>query len=346
MMKSAAAAGALGVLGRPAGASAQVGAPPIMPRDSWGADLPPTGPLEAELPEDVRFLLVHHTASGNGYGPGDAIAQLQSFYRFHTGPEKGWPDIAYNFLIDRFGVVYEGRAGSIDAPIKADATGGSQGYAVLACFIGDLEAEPPTPAAEESMVALLTWLAARHGIDPQGSTTFTSRGSNRWPAGTAVTTATIAGHRDMSQSACPGQFGYALVQALPPVLGARLASAGAQAVPVQTAPPVTAGAPIATTPPATTPPQPTPTSIPTAAAPVTPSATAALPPSPSEEVAARPTEVRPVTPPPAPVPFQAVLAQKAAPGPSPTTVVGGASALVALVAAGLFDVIRRRGGLR
>ncbi|CAN5322670.1 hypothetical protein BH23ACT9_BH23ACT9_28290 [soil metagenome] len=189
-------------------ALAQVPAPAIAPRSSWGADLPPRGPLEAELPDDVRFLLVHHTASGNNYGPGDAIGQLQSFYRFHTGPEKGWPDIAYNFLIDRFGVIYEGRQGSIDAPIKASATGGSQGFAVLACFIGDLEAEAPTDAAQESMVQLLTWLAARYAIDPMGQTTFESRGSNLHPAGTVVTTGTIAGHRDMSQTTCPGQFCY------------------------------------------------------------------------------------------------------------------------------------------
>jgi hypothetical protein len=39
---------------------------------------------------------------------------------------------------------------------------------------------------------------------PQVTATFTSRGSNRWPAGATVKAATISGHRDTSQTACPG----------------------------------------------------------------------------------------------------------------------------------------------
>jgi N-acetylmuramoyl-L-alanine amidase. len=189
-------------------------APSIHPRADWGADLPPRGPLEAERPEDVRFLLVHHSVSANDY-PADAVPdELRSFFRLHTAPEKGWPDIAYNFLVDRFGGIWEGRAGSIDAPVKGDATGGSQGFAILCCFIGDHRSAPPSPEAQASMVALLAWLAGRYGIDPRpgATTSFVSRGSNRWPTGSAVTTTTIAGHRDMSRTVCPGDAAYNLVR--------------------------------------------------------------------------------------------------------------------------------------
>ena len=55
------------------------------------------------------------------------------------------------------------------------------------------------------MVALLAALADRYAIPtaPGTTTTFVSRGSNRWPAGTEVTAATISGHRDMSQTQLP-----------------------------------------------------------------------------------------------------------------------------------------------
>lgn len=179
----------------------------INPRDGW-ADAAPTGPLETEAPGDARFLLVHHTASSNDYQPDEVVAQLRSFYRFHTGPEKQWPDIAYNILIDRFGGVWEGRAGSLDAPIKGSATGGSQGYALLTCLIGNHDEAPPTSEALASLQRVLAWLAEREAIDiaPGAETSFVSRGSNRWPEGSTVTTPTITGHRSMSNTTCPGQF--------------------------------------------------------------------------------------------------------------------------------------------
>lgn len=63
------------------------------------------------------------------------------------------------------------------------------------------------------MTVLVAALADRYGIDtsPGATTTFVSRGSNRWPRGERVTTPTIAGHRDMSLTACPGRFGYRFV---------------------------------------------------------------------------------------------------------------------------------------
>ncbi|MGI9598792.1 MAG: N-acetylmuramoyl-L-alanine amidase [Acidimicrobiales bacterium] len=190
--------------------------PAIAPRDTWGADLPVVGEIAAE--DDVRFLLVHHTASRNDYGPDDVVGQIREFYGFHTGSEKGWPDVAYNFFVDRFGGIWEARAGSIDGPVRGDATGGSQGFALLCCLIGDHSQVEVSPEALDSMSRLLAWLAERHGVDtaPGATVEFTSRGSNRWPAGSAVTANTISGHRDMSQTACPGDFAYGLLGATIP----------------------------------------------------------------------------------------------------------------------------------
>lgn len=186
-----------------------VAAPEVRERAEWAQGLPPVGPLQPE--EDVRFLLVHHTASSN-VGAGTAVAQLRSFYGYHTGT-KGWPDIAYNFLIDPDGQIWEGRQGSLAGPVRGDATGGSQGHALLCCFIGDFAAVSPNAAALDAMTRLLAWLAQTYAVDlaEDSRITFTSRGSNRWPAGASVTTTPIAGHRDMSQTTCPGDAAYALI---------------------------------------------------------------------------------------------------------------------------------------
>lgn len=183
--------------------------PPILPREAWAAGLPT--PRALPLEEDVRFLLVHHTQTPNGESPEGVRRRLRSVHAFHTG-EKGWPDVAYNFFVDGHGRIWEGRAGSIEAPVRGDATGGNQGHALLCCFVGDHTRVPPTPAAQEAMGSLLGWLATRHGIDLAArEVTFVSRGSNRWPAGTQVRTAPISGHRDVSLTECPGDAAYALV---------------------------------------------------------------------------------------------------------------------------------------
>lgn len=187
--------------------------PPIRPRSDWAGELAPVGELVAE--DDVRFLLVHHTASTNDYGPDDVTGQLRDFYTFHTSAEKGWPDIAYNFLIDRFGGIWEGRAGSIAGPVRGDATGGSQGFALLCSLIGNHAEEPMTEAARSSLVQLLAWLGATYGIDtaPGSTVSFRSRGSSRWPEGADVEARTISGHRDMSTTTCPGEFVYTALEA-------------------------------------------------------------------------------------------------------------------------------------
>ena len=130
------------------------------------------------------------------------------------------------------------------------ATGGSQGYAQLCCFVGDHQTVAPTEAAQTSMVALLAWLAGRYGIDPSpgATTTFTSRGSQRWPAGTSVTTGTIAGHREMSSTVCPGDAAFVLVRESFP---ARVRDALGAAPTTGLAPPSTAGPTTTDTPSAT-----------------------------------------------------------------------------------------------
>ncbi len=180
----------------------------IHPRNDWGADLPPKAAI---APETVKFLLVHHTASSNNVP--DPRAVIRQTYAFHTGPDKRWPDICYHFMIGPDGSIWETRAGSLAGPVVADATGGNQGYAQLVCLIGDFSTQAPTPAAQDSLMRMLIHLADRYDVDtdPSATTTFVSRGSDKFRSGTAVSTPTISGHRDVTYTACPGDNGYALL---------------------------------------------------------------------------------------------------------------------------------------
>jgi hypothetical protein len=217
LVSSAAAAAAIAVAGTLVGdsdrraAAAGPAVPPvevmpglwIYPRDAWGADLPPKGPIHAETP---KFLLVHHTASPNNYAHAAAVIRTTYFWHTSRDPSKGWPDVAYEFFIGRDGDVWEGRKGAMAGPVRADATGGNQGFAQLVCMLGDFTHVLPTAAAQTSLVKVLAWLAMRNGIDtrPGATTSFVSRGSQRFAPGVRVTTGTIAPHRAMSYTGCPG----------------------------------------------------------------------------------------------------------------------------------------------
>ena len=181
---------------------------------------------------------MHHTASTNAYEPDDVVNQIRGFYDLHTGPTKEWPDVAYNFFIDRFGTIWEGREGSIAGPVRGDATGGSQGHALLASLIGNHAEEPVTAAQQDSLSQLLAWLAERHNIDtaPGATVDFVSRGSNKWPEGAAVSARTISGHREMSATTCPGDFAFDLLESeLPTRVSALRADALATVGPTTTA---------------------------------------------------------------------------------------------------------------
>jgi len=46
--------------------------------------------------------------------------------------------------------VWEDRTGSLDGPVMASATGGSQGFAQLVCMVGDFTRVLPTAVAQPS----------------------------------------------------------------------------------------------------------------------------------------------------------------------------------------------------
>jgi uncharacterized protein with LGFP repeats len=71
----------------------------------------------------LDVAVIHHTASTNSYSEGTAAAQIRSVYAYHTA-SLGWNDIGYNFLVDRYGRIYEGRAGGVDRAVQGAHAGG------------------------------------------------------------------------------------------------------------------------------------------------------------------------------------------------------------------------------
>jgi hypothetical protein len=197
----------------PAQASVTPAQPAMTTHAQWGPDLAwnpsddcAPGPTIAPA---VKFAVVHHTVNSNGYGPGDSAAIVRAIWQYHVAT-LGYCDIAYNFLVDRFGQIFEGRMGGVDQAVVAAHTGGFNTGSTGAAFIGDYTGEQPTTAAWNAMVSLLDWKLSLHHVDPVMGFTATSGGAGaRWPAGTVVSFPNaIVGHRDLWPTACPGDAFY------------------------------------------------------------------------------------------------------------------------------------------
>lgn len=190
--------------------------PKIISRAQWGADENGTRPVASST--WLKAMYVHHTAGPNSYSRSRAKAVVRSIWAFHT-KGRGWPDIGYQFLVDRFGRVYEGRRGAIEGlPVGAQA-GGYNAFTLGVSVMGDHSSTRPAQKVVDAVVDVLAWQAHKFGLDPRGKVrlrTEASTGSRtRWAKGTLTPRLpVIRGHRDTNHTACPGARLYAKLPAI------------------------------------------------------------------------------------------------------------------------------------
>ena len=193
---------------RPKARASQSIQPAVITRGEWGGDSVP--PRAAPQYGEVQAAFVHHTVNSNDYGPEESAGIVLGIARYHRD-SNGWNDIGYNFLVDKYGQVFEGRAGGVDqAVIGAQAQGYNSVSTGIAC-LGTFTSLPQSEAGLEALAHLIGWKLSLHGVPTEGTVVVTSRGgpSNRYPSGTPVTLERIPGHRDGDSTSCPGEALYA-----------------------------------------------------------------------------------------------------------------------------------------
>ncbi|MDX3519894.1 peptidoglycan recognition protein [Streptomyces scabiei] len=195
--------------------------PLIVPRARWLEKEAPSQP-PARYDDEVAAVFIHHTDSPNGYDCADAPRIIRYLYAGQTGA-KDWDDIGYNFLVDRCGTIYEGRAGGVDRAVTGAHTQGFNHRTTGIAALGTFTAGVPVPRAmTDAIAALAAWKLGLSDTDPRGSVRLTSSNSlSRYPSGTTVLMPTLAGHSDGYMTSCPGA---ALAERLPAIreLAARL----------------------------------------------------------------------------------------------------------------------------
>jgi hypothetical protein len=218
-------------------AAAAVGMPPVITRAQWGADESKRNrdPIYSSV---VKVGFVHHTVTSSTYTRAQAAGQVRNLYAWYTEGLK-YSDMAYNFLVDRFGRLYEGRAGGMDRPVVGGHTAGLNRDSFAVSAMGNFDEYKPDDAKmdaiRESVAHLMAWKFGLSDRDPGGEDSLISEGTvgglGYYAAGQTATLNRVSGHRDAGKTACPGQYLYEQVPAIRDRAAAIFSEDGAPAVP-------------------------------------------------------------------------------------------------------------------
>jgi len=140
-------------------------------RERWGARTPTKGWTWLR-PSRVEGVVVHHSGVKDG---STGAAAVQAFERHHM-TTRGWSSIAYNWLVDVDGTIYEGR--------KNGAVGGATKNwnfkTESVCYIGDGD-EALSAQAINGLKSVIDYLQVKYG-------------GTLW----------VKAHRDFASTSCPG----------------------------------------------------------------------------------------------------------------------------------------------
>lgn len=189
----------------------------IYARADWVAD----ESLMQWTPQYVPWkkAVVHHTVTTNSYS--SATSEIRAIYYYHA-VTRGWGDIGYSFLVDKYGNVWTGRQGGDDV-VGGHAYGWNDGSLGVAA-LGTFTTSAPPPSMLQGIANIIALKFAQRGIQPFGSDVFTHKEEDRSGNWVQITTSppNVLGHRDCAyvigvaggQTSCPGGALYNLLNTI------------------------------------------------------------------------------------------------------------------------------------
>ncbi len=158
--------------------------PEIVLRARWGAQ-PSTG---IQVPHSPYRMTLHHTAMQRTVTLEEGAAEMRFIQDFHQNA-RGWRDIAYHFLVNDSGYIYQG----VPEAYVGTHTGGANTGNIGLSMMGNFEEDQVPLLMLEACIKLFSYLSFSHQITPDS----------------------LLGHRDYNPTTrCPGKNGYALLPAI------------------------------------------------------------------------------------------------------------------------------------
>lgn len=184
------------------------GMPRVISRSEWGAD-ESIRCAEPDYDDETNAITIHHTAGSNNYTEAEAAGIVRGIYQYHA-QTLGWCDVGYHSLVDKYGNIYEGHSGGLNKPVQGVHAGGFNSNTWAISFLGNYDEAPATQAMIDAAGNLAGWRAKVGDFDPKGSDVHYSEGTpyTRFAYGQEVTLPNIFAHRDVGDTACPGQNVY------------------------------------------------------------------------------------------------------------------------------------------
>jgi hypothetical protein len=200
--------------------------PDIVSRSQWGAD-ESIRTWDPEYAPTIKAATIHHTADSNDYTAAQVPAMLRSIYAYHA-QTRGWGDIGYNVIVDKYGRIFEGRYGGLSSTVIGAHAGGFNTGTFGVSMLGDYTTTDPSAVMLDSVAAVIAWKLSMYGVSPYGATQLTSGGGGtaKYAAGTVVTLPTIFAHRDVGNTTCPGQAAYNRMDEIRARVAARMTPPG------------------------------------------------------------------------------------------------------------------------
>ena len=185
----------------------------VTTREEWGANPAYLNWRPNYVPAD--HVIVHHTAGTNDYTPEQSPSIVRGIYYYHA-VVLGWGDIGYNFLVDKYGQVFEGRYGTLDSDpgtmvVGGHAYGANTGTMGIS-MMGNYSSTDPSEIQIERVGQMAGWFLGRAGVvDAYGSSRFTFRATQKYRRGQTIDLDVISAHRDVGYTTCPGDAGYSMM---------------------------------------------------------------------------------------------------------------------------------------
>jgi hypothetical protein len=176
--------------------------PYIYSRAQWGAN-EKLRDQSAPSYGTVKAGFIHHTVNANSYTAAQVPSLLRGIYAYHT-QSRGWRDIGYNYLVDRFGRIWEGRYGGVTRAVVGAHTLGYNEVSFAMSAIGNFDIAQPPQAVLNAYVNLFAWKLSLYNIRADAPKLWVK---NRYLHA-------INGHRDVGQTACPGRYLYAKIPSI------------------------------------------------------------------------------------------------------------------------------------
>ncbi len=164
---------------------------------------------------DLQAAVVHHTAGTNNYTRAQSAGIVRGIYHYHA-VSRDWGDIGYHFLVDKYGQVFEGRAGSLAAPAgqlpeAAHARGFNRGTLGIS-VLGDYTSLYAPESILNTMAHVIAWKFDAAGLDMDTPSGMISPGTAARPKGQNLPR--VFAHRDVGATTCPGNNIYARIPML------------------------------------------------------------------------------------------------------------------------------------